>query len=204
MLRYLASTPILLTTMLALAGCGDPLAGALFADVQYATRCEETRGCDGAQDRDVCGYNQSDPCPGIEADATLSCSVTETETNRTISFSARQGGPYAISVENLTVPLAGGSASGGACRVRVVEGANTYVGTCGGSDPSSAQPCRISGVTFYDDMDNPTFEGQIFCQFLENQGNPALQIEVTSKGDGPGPASRPGSFRFANCNGLTL
>jgi hypothetical protein len=195
---------ILVVSLLALAGCGDPNAGALFADVQYATRCDMTRGCDRAQDRDVCGFNQSDPCPGIEAEATLSCSVSQTDTNRTISFSARQGGNFAISVENLIVPRAGGSAMGGSCRVTVIEGANTYVGGCGGSDPSTAQPCRISGVTFYDDEGNPTFEGDIFCQFLENRANPALEIEVTAKGSGPASAAQPGSFRFANCSGLRI
>jgi hypothetical protein len=202
MLRSLGLFTIL-TSLLGLAGCGDPNAGALFADVQYATRCDDTLGCGGSADRDVCGFNRSDPCIEDAPEATLSCTVTESETSRTISFSARQG-PASISVESLTVPLVGGSASGGACRVRVVEGANTYTGGCGGSEPNEAQPCRISNVSFYDDEGNPTFEGDLFCQFLQNQSNPTLAIEVTAKGNGPGPASSPGTFRFANCTGLSL
>lgn len=202
MLRQFGSTIGL--SLLCLAGCGDPNSGVLFADIQYATRCEMTHGCDAPHDRDICGFNHSDPCVEDAPEPTLSCSVVETDTTRTISFSARQGSGFSLSVSNLQVPFAGGSASGGDCRVTVVEGANTYTGLCGGSNPSEAQPCQIEGVTFTDDMGNPTFEGHIFCQFLKNQANPTLAIEVTAPGSGPTPAGTPARFRMANCRGLTI
>lgn len=202
MLRSLGYT-LLLTIPLA-AGCGEPNAGAMFAELEYATRCEATLGCEGARDREVCGFNRSDPCTMGAEEATLSCNVTEAASTRTLSFSARQGRP-SISVDNVSVARAGGTAiSDGGCRVRVTDGVNTYVGVCGGMEPSAAQPCRVSGIRFYDDVGNPTFTGEIFCRFLPNQATPGLQIEVTAAGSGPGPASRPGSFRFANCPGLTL
>lgn len=203
MLRFFVST-IGLTLLLGLAGCGDPNAGALFADIQYATRCEMTLGCEGAENRDICGFNLSDPCEGFVDEATVSCSVRQDDATRTINFSARQGAGYSLAVSNLQVPRDGGSATGGECRVTVVEGANTYSGLCGGSPPSEAQPCQITNVVFSDDMGNPQFEGDIFCQFLANRATPTLQIEVTAIGSGPTPASEPGRFRLVNCGGLTL
>lgn len=188
-----------------LVGCGDPNAGALFADIQYATRCAETIGaCPGAEDRDICGFHQSDPCRDGDAEATLACTVVETETTRTVNFSATQSAGFSITVQNLAVPRGGGSSTGGACRVRIGEGANVFEGLCGGSPPSEAQPCQISNVVFSDDMGNPTITGNIFCDDLKNQANPNLEIEVTAVGPGPGPAGMPGRFRLANCSGQTL
>lgn len=177
---------------------------ALFADIQYATRCESTLGCAGAMDRDICGFDDGDPCEGFVSSAMVECSVVETASTRTISFEASQGGGFSLRVASLEVPLAGGSATGGTCQVTVVEGPNIYAGACGASAPSAAQPCQITNVTFEDDLGNPTFEGDLFCQFLPNRANPALQIEVTAFGSGPVAAAAPGRFRIANCPGHTL
>lgn len=187
-----------------LAGCGDPNAGALFADIQYATRCDLVGGCAGRVDHDICGFNGGDACEGVTGTAVISCSVTETDTTRTISFSATQGSDFNISINRLTVPIGGGSSTGGDCSVTVREGANTYAGGCGGSTPSEAQPCQVTNVNFMDEMGNPEFEGNVFCQNLRNRATPGLQIEVTAIGAGPTPASSPARFRIANCDGLTL
>jgi hypothetical protein len=185
------------------AGCGDPNAGALFAEFPYATRCEMTLGCPGPVDHDVCGFNLSDPCEVGAAQAQLSCNVVESDASRVINFTAQQGGGFSIRVSGAVVARAGGSAMG-TCEVRVVEGANTYEGICGSSLPSEAQPCQISGVTFTDDAGNPTVEGDIWCQHLPNRATPNLEIEVTRVGPSPEDRMTPAHFRFANCDGLTL
>ena len=187
-------------------GCGDPNAGALFGDIQYATRCENTLGCPGPVDRDVCGINNGDPCMIGAPEARVSCTIQESAdgSTRTVDFSASQGSGFAITVSQAIVSSAGGSAAGAGCNVRVTEGANRYEGMCGSSPPSEAQPCQISAVRFYDDMGNPTVEGAIKCEFLPNQSQPMLQIELTQVGSGPGPASMPGRFRIANCQGLDI
>jgi len=187
-----------------IAGCGDPNAGALFADIQYGTECDVTRGCEPAPNRDICGINQSDPCAEVGGQATLSCSVVETADTRMVTFSASQGGPFSLSVMQMIVPLAGGSAGGGSCNVRVVDGANTYTGVCGSSTPTALQPCQISNVRFYDDMGNPTLEGDIFCQMLPNRTSPLLQLELHAKGSDAMATVSPGSFRLANCDGLNV
>ncbi|HJL20010.1 MAG TPA: hypothetical protein RMH99_30375 [Sandaracinaceae bacterium LLY-WYZ-13_1] len=186
------------------AGCGDPDAGKLFVDIQYATRCDETLGCGGTEERDICGINQGDPCIEGTPEVLASCSVSESESNRTVSFSAQQGADFSIAVSGAIFPFAGGSASGGSCTVTVVDGPNTYSGACGSSEPSEAQPCQISSVMFYDDMGNPTVEGSILCKNLSNRANPDLQIEVSTLGSGPDAANTPAGFRLANCTGLEV
>jgi hypothetical protein len=203
MIRWLGSI-LGLSVLLGIAGCGDPNAGALFADIQYATRCEETRHCGGPVDRDICGFNQSDPCDEDAPEAQVSCNVQQEETGRTLSFSATQGSGFSIRVDQAVFLGNSSVASGPSCRVTVVEGANRYVGTCGGATPSESQPCQITDVRFEDDMGNPTVQGRIFCQHLPSQASPTLKAEVTAMGDGPTPASTPGRFRLANCSGLSI
>lgn len=227
MLRSFVKT-IGLTLLAGAAGCGDSQ-GLLFADIQYATRCEETLGCAGVEAHDVCGVNGGEPCEGVTGTARISCSVQETDTTRTINFSARQEiegrERHSITVSRLQVPFDGGSASGGDCRVRIEVGANEYEGLCGASLPSEAQPCQVTDVQFrMDENGNDELEGHIFCQFLENEAQPNLRIEVTAIGSSmrafggtplmpicdtyPAssrpPACTPGRFRIANCPGLRL
>lgn len=195
---------VLFISSISAAGCGDPDAGKLFADIQYATRCPRSNHCTGPEDRDICGINGGTPCVEVEGTATVSCNVTESGDNRSINFSASQGGDYQISVRNATVAASGGFATGTNCSVVVVDGVNRYEGRCGPAEPGEAQPCQISGVRFYDDMGNPTLEGAIECRDLPNQANPDLLTDVTSVGSGPAAAAEPGAFRLANCLGLQI
>jgi len=195
---------VLAVLTLGMLGCGDPNAGALFADIQYGTDCDETRGCTPEPNRDICGINGGDPCAEVGGTAVLSCTVTEADGVRTLTFSASQGTGFSMSVRQAQIPVGGGSAGGGGCTVRVVDGANTFQGACGSATPSEAQPCQISNVRWYDDAGNPTVEGNIFCQSLQNQANPSVRIEVHAKGSDATSVMSPGSFRLANCDGLDL
>ena len=182
----------------------DAGAGPLFADIQYATRCEATLGCAGTIDHDICGFDDAEPCEEGEPSPSLSCTVIEGDATRVIHFNAQQGGGSSIAVTDLAVIVTGGSPSlGGACHVTVQEGASTYSGSCGADAPSEAQPCQISDVEFLDDAGNPTVTARMLCQFLENEANPALEIEVTAIGAGPTPAGTPARIRLANCAGMT-
>lgn len=192
-------------SMLGVLGCGDPNAGALFADIQYGTDCEETRGCTPAPNRDICGINNGDPCPEVGGTANLSCIVSEVEgSTRTVSFSASQGGGFSIRVSQAIVPFGGGSAGGGSCNVTVVDGPNTHEGACGSGTPTETQPCQISNVQFCDDLGNPTVRGNIYCQHLANRANPLQRLEVHAKGSDATAVMSPGVFRLANCDGLMI
>lgn len=193
-----------LVVCVSVAGCGDPNAGALFAEIEYATECRETPGCEAEPNRLICGINQGDPCPEVGGVAMLSCSVTETMETRIISFSANQGTGFSLSVSQMIVPFGGGSAGGGSCNVRVVEDPNRYEGACGSGTPTGLQPCQISNIEFCDDLGNPTLRGDIFCQMLAHQTSPLLQIELHQTGFDTTARGAPGRFRLANCDGLEV
>jgi hypothetical protein len=110
----------------------------------------------------------------------------------------------------------------------VHEGNNTYSGGCGASAPNPAQPCQISAMMFFSDMEGrPTFEGNVFCQELQNEALPTLHIELTRIGASANPfdlagtstcssgtcrapdgspcsACTPARFAFGNCTGFRL
>lgn len=207
MRRWTATFPLLCFLLaVGVAGCGDPNATRLFVDSQYATRCDVTLHCANTEMRDICGISGGDPCNAGEPQVNASCSIAESGDTRTLTFTASQSADASIRVSGAVFNMSGGSASGGSCQVRVVDGPNTYSGACGSAEPSEAQPCQISAVMFSADPTDgvPVVEGSIFCQFLQNQSNPDLQIEVTAWGSGPTAASTPGYFRIRNCEGQTL
>lgn len=177
---------------------GDVADGAggarLFADVQYATRCDVTAGCVAPMNHDVCGFHAGEPCVDGSPAVTASCAVTGAGAGRAFTFTVAQGDGPSLSVDLTGFP----------CTVRVVHNDDVFEGACGSEPPSTAQPCLLSDVVYYDDDGNPTIEGGIFCQGLSNQADPTLTIEVTAIGTGPGPASMPAHFRLANCAGLSI
>lgn len=195
-----------LVVCLSTVGCGDPNAGALFADIQYGTECDVTRGCEAQPNRDICGIDMGDPCAEVGGQATLNCTVTESAdmTTRTLTFGASQNTDFSIAVRQALFPYGGGFAGGASCIVEVHDGPNTYVGACGSGSPTEAQPCQISNVRFYDDVGNPTVQGEIFCQMLSNRTNPMLEIELHAKGSDAMAVMSPGTFRLANCSGLRI
>ena len=134
----------------------------------------------------------------------LSCSVGEMDDSRAISFSATNGGGFALSVQNLIVSKSANQVLGSSCEVRITEPSNTYVGGCGSAPPSEMTPCQVTALDFYDDMGNPTIEGKLICMGLKNSANPLLEVEITAPGSGPAAEMTPMNFRFANCSGLRL
>lgn len=174
----------------------------LFADAQWAIRCEATPGCTGSTDVDVCGFDGGPSCDAESVPVDMSCSVTEDGPTRTFTFQIRQSGP-SLTIEGAEVAIGGGDVTGD-CVVTVTDAEGTYRGACGSAPPSAAQPCQILGVEFHDDMGNPVFTGRIFCQGLAAEASGSGEREITAAGDGTAPSSRPGHFRIANCPGLEL
>lgn len=203
MRRALALVCLSSALAVAVAGCDEGEA-AVFADIRYSTRCDETGGCDDEQ-RDICGFNMGDVCPELldQTPPLVTCSVNETDTTRTVSFRA-VGNGFSLGVRGLQVPFDGGPGGGPNCTVLVGDGPNDYEGQCGSSEPSEAQPCQISSVTFRDDMGNPTLEGSVLCRHMPNEANISLKLELSSYGSGPVAEMTPAAFRLANCTGLTV
>lgn len=189
------------------AGCGDPNAGRLFADIQWASRCENDRGCEGPGFREVCGFTGSDPCDGQTEEATLTCSISQRDGgDYSLSFTARQGNDVSLSISQLIFSSEGGGGGGPGCTVtyteRAISESLTFRGACASNTPVRGLPCQITNMAVYDDMGVPTVEGDLFCEFLELVGSPSITRELTAIGNRPEDANTAGSFRFANCDGL--
>ena len=117
-MRSVAFASILLA--LGIAGCGDPNAGALFADIQYATRCEmaATPHCGSPVNRDICGIDSGDPCTPDAPNPQLSCNIQESaDGTRTLEFNASQGSGFALTISQAIFAPGSTSAGGAGCRV---------------------------------------------------------------------------------------
>lgn len=186
-------------------GCGVE-GGSLFADIQYATDCQDTGGCTAAR-RDVCGIDQGDACEGVPGVASLTCSVVEASdgSTRLLNLSATQGSDFSLRIGQALFDIGGGAARGASCTVTVVDGANTFTGACGSAAPNDTQPCQLDNVVFEEDVEGiPTITGHLFCIGLQHSSNPSLSIEFHQTGFAAADAIAPGTFRIQNCDGLNL
>lgn len=191
---------------LGLIGCGEGEV-EVFADFQWSTRCDDTGGCTGEQQRDICGFNNGEVCEAIMGapSPSISCFVGEMEEagTRTVSFTVAGEG-YSLGINGLVVPFEGGVGSGPNCQIEVRDGVNTYRGSCGSSEPSPQQPCQIGRIDFSNDMGNPTLTGGVRCVGLPNRTSPNLTLELSGPGSGAMAEMTPAQFRLANCDGLDV
>lgn len=180
---------------IAASSCSSSGPAGLYADIQWRVRCEETGGCSGYRDRDVLGFNR-------ENGLTLACSVIESDTTRTLSFSAYTGS-FGLELTNATFPRAGGTPQAGGCSVTVQDG-NRFQGNCGASPPSDTQPCQVNNVRFERDVDGRALiTGNMYCENISPSAAGDLDREVTAPGDDPAAATMPFQFSLYDCSGYT-
>jgi hypothetical protein len=162
------------------AGAGPPL----FADITFTIRCDTRGGCAAPEAVDICGFANSEPC-GESGTVTGTCVAHAPSASTTlIDFDLRTV-VGALSVTSLTVPNSGGGAQG-ACGISVTDSSGaTFAGSCGSG-------CFITNVEFIDDAGGPTITGEIECIDLDGR-------EITGA-----DTLSAGTFRIANCAGLTL
>lgn len=173
------------------SGCPSNDPAGVYADIQYAVRCEMMGMCPGTVQRDINGFNG-------EGALRVTCRVTDSGDQRILNFSAASGSSYGITITNASFPRAGGSPGAG-CSVTVTDGPNTFTGTCGGAAPSAAQPCQISSVAFTTEVEtgSPLITGQMLCEGLPNRADATRVREVT----GPAAAGGPLTFNIYDCTG---
>jgi hypothetical protein len=136
-----------------------------------------------------------------EGGVRIACQVSETGANRTLTFSAIASG-YGLQLQNATFPLAGGAPAAGGCQVRVFDD-NNYVGACGGSPPSEAQPCTVNNVVFgRDDEGRSRITGNIYCEGLSPEAAPSIDRELTTPGTDPASRTTPMQFTLYDCPGF--
>lgn len=194
MRRTSHAIPVILGLALAAVGSSCTTTGpaGVYADIQYAVRCEAMGMCPGTVMRDINGFNGTD---GLR----VSCNVVETATQRILSFSATSRSTFGMSVMNATFARGGGSPSGAGCVVEVQDSPNTFRGDCGGAPPSAVQPCQISSVVFTREAETGSslITGQMICASLPNRADATILREVTSAGS----AAAPLTFNLYDCTG---
>jgi hypothetical protein len=189
------SVPLLLSVALAGlgGGCNNNRNAGVYADLSWRLRCGTTPGCLGYPDREVAGFNG-------ERGFRISCTVSESETTRTLNFSA-SGGGYGISVINAQIPRSGTAPVGTGCLLTVQED-NIYEGACGSGPPTPSQPCQMSRVEFTrDEEGRPLVQGSIYCVQIAPRAIPTIDRNLTAPGNGPSADMMPMSFRFFDCTG---
>ncbi len=168
-----------------------------YVDLSWRLRCPApmsagcAEGCTEGVDRTVNGYAAD---PGIR----FSCRVTETATDRFISFTAGNASGQSLEFRNVQVPRAASSAVSG--EVTVIDGAE-YRGAAGSGAPSAAQPCQVSAVEFtIDPYTNDTrMRGQVLCDAMRAPEDSTLCRGMTAAGS---MSPIPVQFDIYGCAGL--
>jgi hypothetical protein len=79
------------------------------------------------------------------------------------------------------------------CEVQILEGANTYKGTCSGDDPTENVPCK---VTFK--PDGEIVNGTMYCEKMTLVGAPTNFRYLVD----PGTTDKSAKFAVHNCSNL--
>jgi hypothetical protein len=182
-------------------GCSNAPPGT-YAELDWTIRCEGMRGCLSYMPRSVAGFDG-------ENQIRITCSVTETDSSRSLGFSVNAAG-YGFSLQRANFPLTGGSPTAGSCLVTVRED-NTYTGACGGATPSPTQPCQVSDVDFTRDGEGRSLiTGLIYCGGtsgdqvfgLSPSAAPTIKRELTTPGTDIASRTTPMRFSLYDCPGF--
>jgi hypothetical protein len=173
----------------AVAACSSDTTPTIYVDLAYQLRCLD---CDEhAGDSPVHKIKVVDG----EDDFSLDCVIRQATEGRKLKFTAMN-----LDVKNsannrsFSVDSAGiGDVSQDGCSVRVVEGNNTYVGTCSSDEPSSDAPCQVSFT-----LQDKIIKGSVYCANIPADGNQTSTRYLVA----PNTASDPATFSLYGCPGL--
>jgi hypothetical protein len=192
-------------TVVALAslsgGCPSPAQPA-YADITYQTRCVHLdgtpiTGCNPPPSRDIYGFSG-------DMGQRFSCTISEHAGMRGVNFTvaahAADGTPIGVSLQNATVPAAGGAVQG-TCQFTWTDG-NTFGGNCGAVAPSASQPCQIRSVEFTTDTATglPLMNVDAYCLDAPSipPQSPAVLRSVSAAGAGT-ESMMPFTIHFYSC-----
>jgi hypothetical protein len=98
---------------------------------------------------------------------------------------------------------------GSACRVKIVEGSNSYEGRCSAAAPTPAIPCQL---TEFRATDSGALEGKLYCNDLPVGASPTTTRDIAragafdrctnSSGAEVDPSQCPATFLIDPCDGL--
>lgn len=184
------------------ASCSSPAQPA-YADISYQTRCNHLdgtpiTGCTTPISRDIYGFSG-------DMGQRFSCTIVERAGQRAVNFTVTaqegDGTRLGVSLQNASVPQAGGAVSG-TCSFTWTDG-NTYGGNCGASAPTASQPCQVSSINFSTDTATglPLMDVNVLCLDAASipAATPAITRSVSGPGSNPGDDMRPLTIHFYSC-----
>lgn len=172
-----------------LSSCTSLDPAPLYVDMNYQVRCGDCmpRSADDLA-RDIKTLNG-------ENNYIVACDAASQGGKRQLSFSVQHPGEHASDGYKFSVAqaLIDGKDPGSSCKVRVIEGGNTYVGGCTSGAPSSENPCQL---TFK--LDGSIVTGTIWCKAIPNGANNTSVRDVVT----PYTMNKPIPFEVDGCTGL--
>ncbi|HKU44625.1 MAG TPA: hypothetical protein VJR89_40980 [Polyangiales bacterium] len=126
-----------------------------------------------------------------EFDMTIECAVSKISGKRSLKLDVKHK-DYGIRLNRVNID---DKAQSSECEVQVVEGANTYRGTCTGDDPGEDTPCKVS---FKRDGDTSIVKGSVYCDQITLLGAPSNYRYLVD----PGTEEDAAKFEIHNCDGL--
>jgi hypothetical protein len=174
-----------------IAACSSDSTPTVYVDLAYQVRCLD---CEPR--------SPDDPAHEIkvvdgEAGYKLDCAVRKVSGTRRVDFDVTYNDP-AKSDSDHVFKISGASVDGDdptlQCSAHIVEGDNTYDGSCSSDPPAtSGGPCQASLS-----VKNGVIEGSLYCDNIENGAN----ISSTRYIVAPGTESDPAKFSLYGCTGL--
>jgi hypothetical protein len=181
------SLPLILC-VLCLSSCQNEDPPPLYFQADYVLRCG---GCTPLV--------PDEPRRNIELvdgedGATLACSVEDVGGRRLLTFTFVRNGETMSDRHGFVIRQIDldGSSPGNACRVRAIEGSNTYDDRCKAPDDDGDAKCEIEV-----EADGETVTGKVYCNDFSD-GETGYTRDLVK----PGSSNTPVEFEIYGCSGL--
>lgn len=182
------------------AACNDPEPLPVYFDLNYQVGCLRDSaapelGCSGLH-----GPERIVKAVDGEDGYVNSCSasgVPGTPGVTVVSLSSRNGSQQTFSISGAQIGVVGDV--GPTCRVKIVEGNNTYEGACSASPPSRAIPCQLSdfGINTMG-----LLHGSLYCDNIPVGSSPGITRDIAKAGTHGSLPVQPAEFFVDPCTGL--
>ena len=182
------------------AACNDPEPVPVFFDLNYQVGCLRDSafpelGCSGihAPERIVRavdgedGYVNSCSARGVAGASGVTV----------VNLSSRNGTQQTFSISGAQIGVV--DDVGPTCRVRIVEGNNTYEGACSTSAPSRNTPCQL---TDFGINSMGLLHGNLYCDNIAVPSSPGITRDIAKAGTHGTLPVQPAVFFVDPCTGL--
>jgi hypothetical protein len=171
-----------------LLSCTSESEPPIYFDANYQVRCLDCQPRTADEpERDIALLDG-------EFDWRISCAVSRIAGEDSLTLTAtheteRTSQRYGVRITRAIL----GDDQSSECRVRIIEGANTYEGACTSGEPTEELPCQVEF-----EREGGIIEGRVYCNRIRNEANLASYRYLVD----PGSSDRAARIEVHNCSGL--